>query len=475
MKRKKRELTLWDACKVNKHKTMWRWWNSIRRKNYTNTNDHSECIDDLDTIMSQTGVSKAPKLQRNEKLLTTFSVGIKPTPFQKTVLNTMLRVTNYTYNWCLYLVNEMNIPPKQAVLQKIVCKTNAKDVDPLYRLENDEWFFDNQMSTIKLTACKNFCTSYKSAKAKKTTLTRKRVDGDCIREGQIEIQKPYIRQMKDKDKCTGPRSKHIVLMKNNFKTPIRINRRADRIPPFNHDFKIVKRPNGKFVLQLPCDPNWTRRDSSGDSFEKSVCGIDPGGRTFATVYDPVGKIVYQVGVEEDKKFDLRPIHSKIDETHNHLSNAQNRNQQIAAEQRKAQLKKLYLKLKTKVDNIHTTLCSHLVKHYRLVSLGKISISNIVKKEGREKSLSRRAKRDLLCWQHYRFRQRLLHRVKETDSEVIVQDESYTSKTCGLCGMRNKNLGASETFVCNSCGYETHRDINGARNILLKTLKMFPFV
>ena len=474
MKRKRRELTLWDASKVNKHKTMWRWWNSIRRRNYTNASDHSECIDDLDTIMSHTSVSKVSKLQRNEKLMTTFSVGLKPTPFQKSVLNTMLRVTNHTYNWCLYLVDEKKIPPKQAVLQKIICKPIATYVEPAYRLENDGWFFTTQMLHVKSMACKNFCIAHKTAEARSSELTRKRVDGDCIRQGQIEIPKQYIRLMNHRDECVGPKSKHIVLMKNKFKTPIRINRKADKLPPFNHDIKITKRPDGKFILRIPCDPNWTRRNSSGDSFEKSVCGIDPGARTFATVYDPIGKIVYQVGVEEDKKIDIRPIHDKIDETSRHLSNAINRNQQIAVEQRKAQMRKLYLKRKTKVDTIHTTLCSHLVKHYQFVSLGKISVSKIVKKGEGGGDLPRRAKRDLLCWQHYRFRQRLLHRVTGTDCQVIVQNEAYTSKKCGLCGVQNKKLGGSETFVCNSCGYETHRDINGARNILLKTLKMFPF-
>lgn len=245
--------------------------------------------------------------------MTTFSVGLKPNRFQKAVLNEMIRVTNYAYNWCLYLVNEMRVEPSQFALQKIVCKTHSKDVDPIYRLENDEWFFDNKLSAVKVTACKKFCTSYKSAKARKFALKTKRTDN--IREGQIGIQKLYIRSMNDKDKCTGSRAKHIVIMKGNFKAPIRVNKRVDKMPPFERDFKIVKRSNGKFVLQLPCDPIWTRRDSSDDDFQKSVCGIDPGGRTFATVYDPINTAAYQVGLEDDKKFDLMPIHDKIDETH----------------------------------------------------------------------------------------------------------------------------------------------------------------
>ena len=166
MKRKRQDITLWEACNVQKHGTMWNWWNSVRRKDFCVDNDENvgDYLDDVETIKALSGVSKSVKCQ--EKFLTTFSVGVKPTSDQKRVLNLMLKVTNYTYNWCLHLVNEMQMQPNQLVLQKIVCKTHSKDVDPTYRLPNDDWFFDNKMSTIKLTACKSFCTSWKSAKAK---------------------------------------------------------------------------------------------------------------------------------------------------------------------------------------------------------------------------------------------------------------------------------------------------------------------
>jgi putative transposase len=68
----------------------------------------------------------------------------------------------------------------------------------------------------------------------------------------------------------------------------------------------------------------------------------------------------------------------------------------------------------------------------------------------------------------------LHRANGTACNVVVQDEAYTSKTCGMCGTRNNKLGSNETFICENCTFETHRDVNGARNILLKSLKMHPF-
>ncbi|MES9879329.1 MAG: zinc ribbon domain-containing protein [Sedimenticola sp.] len=96
------------------------------------------------------------------------------------------------------------------------------------------------------------------------------------------------------------------------------------------------------------------------------------------------------------------------------------------------------------------------------------------KKVKPKHLDRRANRDLLYWRHYAFRQRLIHRAAESDCQVIIQDERFTSMTCGKCGTRNTTLASSETFMCKVCDYGTHHDINGARNILLKALGCFPF-
>ncbi|CAG8820724.1 12399_t:CDS:1, partial [Gigaspora margarita] len=44
---------------------------------------------------------------------------------------------------------------------------------------------------------------------------------------------------------------------------------------------------------------------------------------------------------------------------------------------------------------------------------------------------------------------------------------YTSKTCGFCGYVYRKLGGSKIFHCPECKTELDRDINGARNILLR--------
>ena len=76
---------------------------------------------------------------------------------------------------------------------------------------------------------------------------------------------------------------------------------------------------------------------------------------------------------------------------------------------------------------------------------------------------------LYSWAHYRFKQKLLERARGTDTKVVLQDESWTSRTCGRCGHVKNNLGGNKTYACDMCGLNIDRDANGARNILIKSL------
>ena len=65
---------------------------------------------------------------------------------------------------------------------------------------------------------------------------------------------------------------------------------------------------------------------------------------------------------------------------------------------------------------------------------------------------------------------LLEKVKEfPHKRVIDTTEEYTSKTCSVCGYLKLNLGGNKVFKCDRCQAIIDRDINGARNILIKYL------
>jgi transposase len=83
-------------------------------------------------------------------------------------------------------------------------------------------------------------------------------------------------------------------------------------------------------------------------------------------------------------------------------------------------------------------------------------------------MPKKSKDELYMWRLYHFKIRLLHRFSGLEQqEVVIQDERYTSKTCGLCDKVKRDLEAAKRYICDKCGYDVDRD--GARNILRRAL------
>ena len=69
--------------------------------------------------------------------------------------------------------------------------------------------------------------------------------------------------------------------------------------------------------------------------------------------------------------------------------------------------------------------------------------------------------------HRKFLERLRYKAEEYRCNVIVQNESWTSKKCCRCGRVKRNLGGSSIYNCLGCRLRINRDLNGAVNILQK--------
>ncbi len=128
------------------------------------------------------------------------------------------------------------------------------------------------------------------------------------------------------------------------------------------------------------------------------------------------------------------------------------------------------KIRNKVDEIHHKTAKWLCENYTAILIPKFEVSKMVKKSNRKISSS--VSRNMMTWAHFRFRQFLKSKAQlHAGVSVVEVNEAYTSKTCGLCGELNHALGKSKTFVCAKCGYAADRDVNGARNILLRWLSL----
>jgi len=157
-------------------------------------------------------------------------------------------------------------------------------------------------------------------------------------------------------------------------------------------------------------------------------------------------------------------------------------------------RKLHIRIKNLVKDFHYKFAKWLCINYEIILLPEFRTKSMVQKKREDiitikgnipninlKSINKQeynrtingtVARQMLTWSHYKFKQRLLHKsTMFTNCKVIIVNEAHTTKTCGMCGIINNNVGSSEVFKCvnPTCKFIMDRDIQGARNIYLRYL------
>lgn len=194
-----------------------------------------------------------------------------------------------------------------------------------------------------------------------------------------------------------------------------------------------------------------------------VASIDPGVRTFATIYDSEGKgievgkgdigRIYRLGCVVDQ---LQSEWDQKETTHKRRYNL------------KRAAKRIRKKIKNLVKEVHNKLCKYLCTHYEIILLPLFNTKGMVSR--RKRRIRSKTARNMISWSHYTFRQKLLEKAREYPwVKIKLVTEEYTSKTCGSCGKLNEKLGSKKRFVCPTCGYRADRDLSAARNILIKSI------
>ena len=193
---------------------------------------------------------------------------------------------------------------------------------------------------------------------------------------------------------------------------------------------------------------------------KKVVALDPGGNTFQNGYSPENRY-YRFG---DKIVDTlyKKYLKKMDELQSKLSEKPNKKVQSA-------LNSLRTKVMNKVDDLHKQTAAYLLERYETIIVGDLNLGGSAVRRA-NRNIPKRVARALNVLAHGKFRDYLKYRASLVEGRnVIIQNEAWTSKTCGSCGCIHEKLGTSKVFKCPSCSYIADRDMNGARNILLRSL------
>ena len=217
----------------------------------------------------------------------------------------------------------------------------------------------------------------------------------------------------------------------------------------NKDCKLhYCKMTNKFTLLIPIEQERSKRVVNND-----YMSIDPGVRTFLT------------GLCNDKHFEVcnnvypmsKKLLKKIDKSNKYINNEK---------KCKNRTKKLRLKLKNKITDLHWKSINYLIEQNKsTIVIGKWSTKNCISRKG---SLNKMLKRVCNSLRYYDFLQKLDYKSKCHNISLKIQNEAYTSKLCSRCGKQNNKLGSSKVFECSSCSLVYDRDMNACRNILMKS-------
>ena len=190
-----------------------------------------------------------------------------------------------------------------------------------------------------------------------------------------------------------------------------------------------------------------------------VVALDPGGRDFLTYFSETGfgwlghqaiNRIQRLCVYLDRLLSRIPTRTL---------RRKKRTMRRAANQIRSRIRNL-------VKELHWKVVHFLVSNFDVILLPSFDTSQMVPRRNRR--IRKKSVRQLLTLSHYKFKQRLLDKAEQHGKHVIIVNEAYTSKTVSWTGEVKKNLGGSKIITATD-GTSMHRDLNGARGILVRFL------
>lgn len=248
----------------------------------------------------------------------------------------------------------------------------------------------------------------------------------------------------------------------------------------DHEFWVTRTKLGRYYISIlvpldvkhPIQQQQPDAVGGGDNQAPAVAphaaaAIDLGVRTPFMVYSPDEARVYELGANDFGR--IRRLCHHLDDLVSRTTDRDVRKKRRRRMRRAAA--RMRRRIRDLVDDLHRRAAKWLCETFETIIYLHYETSNMVVGKSKRRGLHSKTVRAMLTWSHFRFKQHLLHKIREypLGCRVVLVDESYTSKTCGGCGRINHGLGKSKLFWCEQCGFRTDRDWNGARNIWLKFL------
>ena len=351
-------------------------------------------------------------------------------PEQRTLVRQWFGVSRYVFNKTV------------KILQTGEVKANWKAIKTGILNDLPEWC-KSVPYQIKSIAIKDACTAVREAKKKyKKT---------------AQINRVRFRSRKNpKQSCYIPKS--AVSKKGIYHTKLGEISYSESIPDNIGDCRLTSH-NGEFHLVVPHEAAKVKTDNQG-----RVVALDPGVRAFLTFFSEtsVGKIGHG-------------DFSQIQRLCQHLDNLLSKISKVKRGQKRRMRKaahRMLIRVQNLINELHHKAARFFVDNFDVILLPTFETSQMSKKGNRK--IRSKTVRNMLNFAHYRFKEFLKHKAKETGKTVVDVCEAYTSKTVSWTG-EMVNIGGSKVIKSKVDGRSMDRDINGARGIFLRALGDTPWL
>lgn len=196
---------------------------------------------------------------------------------------------------------------------------------------------------------------------------------------------------------------------------------------------------------------------------KQVVGVDVGMRYFAVASGTSNKALFQSG-----KATLRKAER--------FQQARKSLQQKGTRSAVRRLVALSGRERRFIADTNSSLASEILRTYPHAFIGVEELTGVRDRTERasrkgSSEKTRKANRRRARWSYAELLGFLAYKAPLVGSMVVKVDAHYTSQTCTRCGHCSKGNRPNSglMFVCESCGYQLHSDLVGARNVGLRAL------
>lgn len=186
---------------------------------------------------------------------------------------------------------------------------------------------------------------------------------------------------------------------------------------------------------------------------KNIISLDPGIRVPFTGYSN-NKMV-EIGTNINKHIRTKLL--KIDDISNNESLSKGKIDRLKI--------KYYNRINNRINDFHWKTIKYLLDKNKTVLIGDLSTKRTGEKKG-----DKMTKRIGNLLNIYKFKEKLKYKCNYRNKNYIEVNEAYTSKTCCQCGNIKKDLKGNKIYKCIECNLKIDRDINGAINILIKSIE-----